>query len=268
MGFIDSAIIGRPSTIKTYRTLFNKWVLPAIPYPTKWSEKDLQQAVTEWYDKGLSPRTIKTLILLSSRYVEWSSGLKLDVNPIIRSVLKLHQEDPIKALTKDEMQKLVRACKFNEKIRTPIMLALHTGMRKGEVFGLRWGDVNFIKGEIIVRRSYNGPTKNGKSRKVPISPDLEQILAALLKIDSDNYLENRVIAKQFDPNPLLRAMCKKAKIKPINFHGLRHTFAVLALEAGRSPRKIQEVLGHSSLSTTLEIYWSSTGEKLDMGFLK
>jgi integrase len=63
-------------------------------------------------------------------------------------------------------------------------------------------------------------------------------------------------------------MARKAGIREdFTFHTLRHTFATLALEAGRSPKLVSTTLGHASLATTLNIYWNSSGESLDLGFL-
>jgi integrase len=61
---------------------------------------------------------------------------------------------------------------------------------------------------------------------------------------------------------------KKAGVKgDYTFHSLRHTFATLALESGRSPLLVSQALGHAKVSTTLDIYWSVSKEKLDLGFL-
>jgi site-specific recombinase XerD len=78
-----------------------------------------------------------------------------------------------------------------------------------------------------------------------------------------------VVPKNFDPNPLLRRLMKKAGIEENGrtWHSLRHSFATLALEAGRSPKLVSLCLGHTKLSTTLDCYWSASREKLDTSFL-
>jgi integrase len=84
---------------------------------------------------------------------------------------------------------------------------------------------------------------------------------------SYNYTE--VIKRSFDPNPMLRAAAKEAGLREsdLHFHSLRHTWATLALEAGRSPALVSKALGHSSLSTTLDLYWQAGDVKIDLGFL-
>jgi len=190
----------------------------------------------------------------------------MPVRAATTQIMKSLQDKEAKALTKEQSKALLEAAKGTD-VYLPCLLALHTGMRRGEVFGLKWADVDICKREIKVQRSYNGPTKNGKTRLVPISSLLEEILLDNYPMTPDNSSKMSVIPKQFDPNPGLRAACRRAGIEPVNFHALRHTFATMALEAGRSPRKVQQVLGHSALSTTLNIYWSVSQEKLDMEFI-
>jgi integrase len=153
-----------------------------------------------------------------------------------------------------------------------MMISLHTGMRRGEIWGLTWADVDILNDQITIQRSYDGPTKSGKSRIVPISLTLEQILLAQPGLISYNRTKGKrplnIIRKNFDPNPLLRRLMKKAGVLGDHtFHSFRHTFATLALEAGRSPKLVSMCLGHKALSTTLDIYWNASKEKLDLGFL-
>jgi integrase len=129
--------------------------------------------------------------------------------------------------------------------------------------GLRASDVDLKQKIITVRRSYRGPTKSGRTRKVPMSVALTSALCYLNALEPDER-----IFPVMDPNPMLKALCREARIRRITFHGIRHTFASLALEAGVSPRKVSQVLGHSSLSTTLNIYWGAINEEMDLSFLE
>jgi len=234
---------------------------------TKWDAKAVKNMTHWWVQKDLSPRTVKTLVNLLSKWIYYNQGILLDTKAIVSSVMRQKQELEIKALSKIELESLLEEIKGSE-LYLPVILAAHTGMRRGEVFGLKWKDIDFLKGEITIRRSYEGPTKNGKSRIVPISKRLEEKLFAIYKIQSDNCSEDRVISKIFDPNPELKAACRRAKVRIISFHALRHTFASLALESKRSPRIVQQILGHTNLSTTLNLYWSLTNEKLNLEFLE
>ena len=152
-----------------------------------------------------------------------------------------------------------------------LVFAINTGMRRGEVFGLQWGDIDIMKSTITVQRSYSGPTKSGRSRVIPINFALEKVILARMPLNSYNCLQGsrsqNIIPKTFDPGPRLKRACRKAGVREITFHSLRHTFATLALEAGRSPKLVSVQLGHCSVSTTINLYWNVTGETLDLGFL-
>jgi integrase len=91
---------------------------------------------------------------------------------------------------------------------------------------------------------------------------------AHMDVKSYNSLKpDKLICVTFDPNPRLRAMAKKAGMREdFTFHTLRHSWATIALESGRSPKLVSTTLGHRSLSTTLNLYWGSSGEILDMDF--
>jgi integrase len=256
----------RPGTRRTYDSLFNKWVLP-ITETGPIDEAGFYICVNYWKNNSkLAPRTIKILIRLMCNEVKLKYGVDLPRVETTKQIMRNLQEPEIKALSKDNVSRLVEACR-NTELFTPVIIALHTGMRRGEVFGLRWGEVDILKREIHVNRSYAGPTKSGKSRVVPISSTLEKELLAIFPMKADNSSKSLVIARNFDPNPGLQGACRRIGIEPINFHALRHTFATLALEAGRSPRKVQQVLGHTALSTTLNCYWSVTQEKMDVEFM-
>jgi integrase len=266
-----ASLYGRPNTIKTQTSLFNNWVLRYLPAsaPYKyWGAPDarITAALEGWENYKLSASTTKMCLSLALRYIHFCGGPKMDGRRYARYITRRQQQTEVQALTREQAHAVLEECKRDSKLYEVCLLAYHTGMRKGEIFGLEWKDIDIIKSRITVRRSYDGPTKSGFSRIIPMSGEIEAFFLDKTTEISHNYIEGKVIAKQFDPNPLFRAACRRAGVPEITFHGLRHTFATLALEAGRSPKMVQTVLGHSKLSTTLDLYWSTTQEELELGF--
>ena len=256
----------RPGSSRTYNSLFNKWIRPLMETGEPWDEARFHRCLSFWLHRHqLAPRTVKILIRLLGAEVR-RLGVVLPLRATTIQIMKSVQDEEAKALTKEQSKLLLEACQ-GTGLYLPVLLALHTGMRRGEVFGLKWADVDIFHGQIKVQRSYDGPTKNGKSRVVPISLALEKVLLDKIPMTTDNS-DKMVVSSKFDPNPALRAACRRAGIEPINFHALRHTFCTLALESGISPRKVAQVAGHTSVSTTLSTYWSVTTEKMDTGFLE
>lgn len=261
-----SNLNGRPGTIRTKESMHRNWISPFLAD----DGSDLDQAIAVW-EADLQPATVKALLYLAKDHVKEKSGIVLDIKPHVTRIGRAKQQLPPKALTRDELKALSTVIKTDDPLYLPFHIAINTGMRRGEVMGLLWEDVDLFKGQLLISRSYSGPTKSGKSRVIPISSALEKVLIAKFPIGSYNrgrvQRTGNLIPSMFDPNPLLKRACREAGIKTITFHALRHTFATLALDAGRSPTLVSKVLGHSNVATTLNVYWSSSSEKLDLGFL-
>jgi integrase len=234
----EDTFYGRPNTIKTYKSLYTQHIKKELrsdfDWPT-WSEQNTRDMLWRWERDKLSRNTKITLIRLLGRYVAFMDGPKINTQKFIKGLERSEQQTEVKALSASEAQKLMKMTyKLEPKFYPVLMLALHAGMRRGEIFGLRCGDIDMIKGKIKISHSYDGPTKNGRSRIVPMSPDLSKALT-----DARNLLmrkQDEKIFEQFDPNPVLRRMCAWAKIPTIRFHDLRHTFASLALTSGVNPK--------------------------------
>lgn len=258
MDFLDT-LIGRPGTIKTYTSVFEHHVKPFIN-EGKFATNDLAQFASYKIEMGLSPRTVKMAVLLAARYIEWSGKKPVQTKQILTWLQRSHQEEKVKALTRAEAEAILSYCRQRDAaLYFPAAVSLYTGMRRGEVFGLQWKDIE--KNYITVSRSYNGPTKTGKSRMIPISSKLSVVLEELKKIAWGEH----VIPYNLDPSPNLKRACKALGIPKVTFHVFRHTFATVALESGKlNPKEVQEILGHAQLSTTLDIYWSLTRKHINM----
>lgn len=257
---------GRPNTIRTKESLFYNWVEKNL----KTDGSNLDAAVAIW-EENLEPHSVRQVLYVAKEAVRQSKGTELDIKPHVQRVMRSKQQKTVSALSKEEIVALTPIVRADfPKLYLPYMLGLHTGMRRGECWGLRWDDVDILNDRITIQRSYAGPTKSGKTRTVPISKALEGALLAVMPRKSYNCLE-AVIKSKFDPNPMLRAAAKKAGLREsdLTFHVLRHTFCTLALEAGRSPALVSRMAGHASIATTLSLYWSvADREKLDLGFLE
>jgi integrase len=172
----------------------------------------------------------------------------------------------MKVLNPTQSKRLMNVCRAKDSDFYPILLlGLHAGLRRGEIFGLSCGDVDPLKGRVRVAHSYDGPTKNGKTRFIPMSKDLANIMIAARDLAFRDSKE--LIFEKMDPNPRLRRILRAAKLPDMHFHNLRHTFATLALEAGTSPKQVQVWLGHSSVATTLSIYWNIIDQTSNVDFL-
>jgi integrase len=262
----EKSIWGRPGTIRTYSNLFKNHIAENITRDEllQLDENKLLALIQLWLNDGLGDRTIKQLVRMVTRYSRHLGGSPPETAPLLRKLSRQKQENSIKSLTAKESKILLDYLSDKHlSLYLICLFGIHAGLRRGEIFGLQYGDIDALKNRITVQRSYAGPTKNGKTRVVPLSERLAKAL------ESKDYLTNsptEAIFQIFDPNADLRKICKHLKIREITIHDLRHTFATLALESGVSPRTVQSWLGHSSLTTTLNIYWSALPTEQSMDF--
>lgn len=255
---------GRPNTIRTKESLYENWVEKYL----KADGSNLDAAVRIW-EENLEPNSVRSVLYVAKEAVKNRTGVEMAIKTHVKRVMRSKQQKEVQSLTLEEIGLLTPVVKTSfPKLYLPYMLGLHLGLRRGEAWGLQWGDVDILNDRVTVQRSYAGPTKSGKTRVLPISKALETVLLANTPRSSYNSKEG-IISSLFDPNPLIRAACKKAGVRETTtYHTLRHSFATLALEAGRSPALVSRMLGHSLLSTTINLYWNvSNKEKLDLGFL-
>lgn len=126
-----------------------------------------------------------------------------------------------------------------------IECALQTGMRRGEIFNLKWSNIDFEYNFIELLE-----TKSGKSRKIPISSKMMQVLKNS-KNDTEYVFINEETGMPYnDIKRSFHSVLKKADIDDFRFHDFRHTAATRMLEKGADIRTVQEILGHSSVSVT------------------
>jgi integrase len=137
-------------------------------------------------------------------------------------------------------------------------VALLTGMRNGELFALKWSDVDLDKGLITVQRSYNKRTKEFKSTKagywrtVPISGELKQLLIDMRTCSSvgEGLVLNRMRSwDQGQQAKVLKEFCRMISITPIKFHTLRACTATHLISEGVEPVKVMKVCGWQDLKT-------------------
>lgn len=199
---------------------------------------------------------------------------------------KVKKEDNIKALSKDEQLRLLEALKGID-LELLITFALGTGLRLGEVLGLKWSDIDFKEHTLSVQRSVRRvveiqrdgsrnrvlkevpPKTENSFRTVPIPDSIlsklksykreqnELILAIGEDYQNNNYVfcnNDGTIMDPKKPNRRLSSVLKSNDIELITFHGLRHTYCTRLFEAGVPPKTVQSLVGHSDIETTMNIY--------------
>jgi integrase len=197
-------------------------------------------------DKTVSPATVnRHLDVLSgilNKAVTWG---KLQTSPM-KSVQSLKvPKGRLRFLEKEEIVKLLSNCTKN--LRPIVVLALFTGMRRGEILGLKWHDID-VKRNIITLLD----TKNGEKREVPMNEQVKTALIRVRKHPNTAYIFcNEKGVPVHDIRKSYSTALRKSGITNFRFHDLRHTFASQLVMSGIDLNTVRELLGHKDMTMTL-----------------
>jgi len=206
--------------------------------------------------KEVAPATVnRNLACLKSMFnkaIEWG---KAKENPVKKIKLFKENNKRLRYLEKEEIAKLLASC--NGRVKPIVVVALNTGMRRGEILGLKWKDLDFRRNLIYL---YN--TKNGEKREVPMN---EQVKTALIRVGKHPESPYVFCKANAEPCKDIRksffTALKKAGIIGFRFHDMRHTFASHLVMSGIDLNTVRDLLGHKSLEMTLRYAHLSPNHK-------
>lgn len=256
--------------------------------------RDIQEYYSALYKKGASISTLKNLNKLISPSIRYAYNNNMIIKDFTRGIVlpsdtennKLQKKSDVNPFSLDEQIKFLNAIKGNE-LETLFITALDTGMRQGELLALTWNDIDFDNECIYVNKTVKlvaNVTREGrekgeylvqtpKSEKANRTVVIPAFLVKRLRQHKTQQLENKlrysnlyqdntlVFCNQFGKHldsSRVRKVFKKVlednKLKDRKFHDLRHTYATRLFELGEEPKTVQELLGHSNISITLDTY--------------
>ena len=282
-----------PKTVAKYESCLNCYIVPKLGHmllkqlkPIHFQRLFNELRVTGGKEKtGITPGTIK----VTRRYICMALDRAVRDGMLIKNPAK--DTDPIKqlkkearSLTQEQATRLLLLSKTKGKDYymhyIALMLAMYTGLRLGELFGLAWDCVDLIKGVVHVKRSlitslkgigFKEPKTATSIRRVPIPPDVVSELI-IYKAWQDNVIEgmgdkwqenNLVLTNSFgkvvDTSNFTTRFFKPILIdvgidRSFKFHELRHTYASFLLQTKADYKVIQELMGHSCIAMTLDTY--------------
>ena len=275
---------------------YNKYIKPYLgDYVFASVDKTVLSGwLTKLYQAGLSQNTIHTTYArLKKVYNYFYNNGELLKDPFKGVKMPKKGEPKVTHLTKEQMDDVRSAVYDNYDAKDPmyvgILLAFLAGLRRGEICGLRWNDIDFYRHTITIRSAVgvsNGKdgdyTKNPKNktsnRTLPIMPELEAALldrkALIVPLDSwyvigeqEQFMRpqqyNRLFSEFVDRNNLVDAYGKK--IVP---HGLRHNFATVGIQSGMDIASLALMMGHASRAMTLDTYGDANADALALASVK
>lgn len=266
----------KQSTYAAYALILENHIMPVFGECEALSEELVQEFVLQKLDSGLSTKTVKDILIVLKMVMkfgvknEWMNYCEWDIKyPTIDTTKEME------VLTIANHKKILDFIKLNFTFRNlGIYISLTTGLRIGEICGLKWSDMDSVKGTITVNRTIeriyilegdhkhtelviNTPKTKNSCREIPMSKELLAMVRPLKKVVPPDYyvLTNEV--KPTEPrtyrNYYYRLM-KRLDIPRLKYHGLRHSFATRCIESNCDYKTVSVLLGHASITTTLNLY--------------
>jgi integrase len=279
----------KPRTYERYEEIVRLHLIPSLGryQLQKLTAQHVQSLYVKKQREGLSSTTVNTIHNVFHKALSMACKWEL----VSKNVCELvspppRKEHDISPLTIEQVHKLLAVAK-DRSIEALLKLALTTGMRRGELLGLKWQDINLEQGLLQVRhtmarvprkfrlpgeRAYQeATTKTKRSRRgiilIPLALDAlkqhrERQLAIIERVN-DAWTNSDLVFCTSLGTPLnpsrdvlepFKALLKEAALPDIRFHDLRHSAATLLLSLGIHPKIVQEILGHSNINMTLNVY--------------
>ena len=267
----------KASTYQTYLSQARNHIFPVLGncYLHLLTPEVVGRFLNELYERNLTSNTTKGIfrLLRSALHSSVEKGI-LMFNPCDKVYRYTSTHSRQRVLTKREHQ-LVLEKAYKQK-NLPVLLALHTGMRLGEICALKWSDIDWESGTIFVSRtvqrlrlleqdsSYrktalwlSTPKTVHSLRMIPLTASLVNMLRqksdktygnTFLLTSNDKPLDPRTAQRKF------QEFCKSLGLENVHFHTLRHSFATRLIELGTDVKTVSVLLGHSSVKTTLDYY--------------
>ena len=246
----------------------------------------LNKAYVAWREAGLSGQTV----VHHHRFIHRVLAQALREGRVRQNVAAVASKPKstrreMRSLSGEEIAKIIDTAS-GTRLAPLVAIGLASGARRGELLGLKWHDVDFSRGTMSVRRSLEQTKNGGIAEKAPKSG--KSRVVRLPEIGIETLRRHRIGQGRLGPgyvfpgdnagNPWtphkvtdgFRALARTAKVANASFHTLRHTCATKLLEQGVHPKVVQEMLGHSTIAITMDLYSHVTpslqaeaAEKLD-----
>ncbi|MDB0810550.1 tyrosine-type recombinase/integrase [Phocaeicola vulgatus] len=266
----------KQSTMAAYLLILENHLLPAFGENDSLPEQSVQSFVLEKIECGLSVKSIKDILIVLKMVMkfgvknEWMNYYEWDIKYPTNSANK-----ELEVLSVSNHRKILDHIQSHFTFTgLGIYISLSTGLRIGEICALKWNDINITEGTITVSRTIeriymvegekkhtelviSSPKTKNSCREIPMSKELLAIVKPLKKIVNDNFYVLTNDEHPTEPRTYrnyYNGLMEKLGIPKLKYHGLRHSFATRCIEAGCDYKTVSVLLGHSNISTTLNLY--------------
>lgn len=267
----------KAGTLESYRQLKSSFIKNGIGEKVldEITSDDIQLLYNNMYEKGYSTVSIKIVASILGCVLKKAVNTgHIAINPADNAILPKNRDPKKRIALTQEQQNIFMEYAKTSPLFTLYSVLLRTGMRNGEIRGLKWSDIDFDEKLIHIRRTMrtlvgnamfeDDPKTKTSKRDIPMNSVLENLLKSQIKgkICPSDFVftvkKNHPVTKDILGYDLKSIIVRIQKDYPdfpyFSPHSLRHTFATRAIEAGMSPQVLKTIMGHSSLSMTMDLY--------------
>lgn len=264
------------STLAAYSLLVSNHLLPAFADCTDITENDVQSFVFNKLDAGLSQKSVKDILIVLKMILRYGvkHGFIAHHQIDIRFPTERERQE-VEVLSRSSQLKIMNYTKENFTFHNlGIFICLNTGLRIGEICALRWEDLDVDLGIVNVRKTIqriymvgekvrsteiiiDTPKSKNSIREIPMTKELLRMVKPLKKIVNASFFVLTNSDKPTKPRTYrnyYKRLLNQLGIPPLKFHGLRHSFATRCIESNCDYKTVSVLLGHSNISTTLNLY--------------
>lgn len=266
----------KKSTISAYMLLVKNHLKPTFGDNYQITEDEVQTFVFRKLDEGLSKKTIMDILIVFKMILKYGAKQNLlQYEPFEIRYPSEQKGQQLEVLSRNDQKKIMNYVQEHFTFRNlGVYLCLTTGMRIGEVCALTWEDINIDTGMISVnktiQRIYNlengvgkteliidSPKTQNSVREIPMNRELLRMIKAVKKVVNDSFFVLTNEAKPTEPRTYrnyYKSFMDNLGVPHLKFHGLRHSFATRCIESNCDYKTVSVLLGHSNISTTLNLY--------------
>lgn len=266
----------KQSTMAAYVLILENHILPTFGECDSLHEKIVQDYVLRKIENGLSVKSVKDILIVLKMVMkfgmknEWMDYYEWDIKYPTSSTNK-----EVEVLSVANHKKVLNHIQNHFSFTgLGIYISLCTGLRIGEVCALKWSDINVSEGTITVNRTIeriyiidgtkkhtelviNTPKTQNSCREIPMTKELLAMVKPLKKVVNEDFYVLTNDEYPTEPRTYRNyygKLMEKLGIPKLKYHGLRHSFATRCIEAGCDYKTVSVLLGHSNISTTLDLY--------------
>lgn len=266
----------KKSTFAAYSLLIANHLLPAFSEANDISEEDVQQFVFKKLKEGLSQKSVKDILIVLKMILRYGAKHNLMEHRQIEIRFPTERErQEVEVLSKTNQRKIMEFVKSNFTFQNlGIYICLSAGLRIGEVCALTWNDIDAEQGVIYVNKTIqriylvgeiekrteviiDTPKSKNSIREIPMTKELLRMVKPLKKVVNSSFFVLTNSAAPTEPRTYrnyYKRLMKQLDIPALKFHGLRHSFATRCIESNCDYKTVSVLLGHSNISTTLNLY--------------